>query len=318
MKVAFLGKFGREVVGGAVAALPGVEVHYAETEEQLPPLLADAQALMLVGPMYSSAVARAVGAAPRLRWIQTLSAGYENLQKFGVPAGITVSNAGDSWAVPVAEHALALLLALAKRLPEAVQLQQRHVWDRGIFARMASLQGRTLAVVGFGAIGQAVAQRARAFGMTVFAVTQDARPSELAHRVYPANELERALQLADAVVLAVPSSPQTVHLMNARTLRACKAGCMLINVARGDVVDQNALAEALRCGHLGGAGLDVMETEPLPEASSLWDAPNLIITPHVAGGGELVTAKLAQLVSENVGRHVAGAALRCVVLPTAR
>lgn len=313
MNVAFLGKFGREVVGGAVARVPGVRLQHADTVEQLVPLMGEAEALMLVGPMYSPAVASAVAGARKLRWIQTLSAGYENLQKFGVPTGVTVTNAGDSWAIGVAEHAMALLLALAKRLPEAVTNQRKHVWDRGIFERMASLQGRTMVVVGFGAIGQAVAQRSRAFGMNVFAVTREAAPSPLADRVYPASELEKALQLADAVVLAVPSSPQTVHLLSERTLHACKPGCMVINVARGDVVDQDALAAALRSGHIGGAGLDVMVPEPLPESNALWDAPNLVITPHVAGGGELVTAKLAELVTDNMARHLRGDQLRCAV-----
>ena len=313
MNVAFFGKFGREVVGGAVARVPGVRVQHADTVEQLLPLLDEAEALLMVGPMYSPAVASAVAAARKLRWIQTLSAGYENLQKFGVPPGVTITNAGDSWAIAVAEHAMALLLALSKRLPEAVTNQRNHVWDRGIFERMASLQGRTLVVVGFGAIGQAVAQRARAFGMNVFAVTRDAAPTSLADRVYPAGELENALQLADAVVLGVPSSPETVRLLNERTLSACKRGCMVINVARGDVVDQDALAAALRSGHLGGAALDVMVPEPLPESNALWDAPNLLITPHVAGGGELVTAKLAELVTDNMMRHLQSEQLRCVV-----
>jgi phosphoglycerate dehydrogenase-like enzyme len=315
MEIVFLGSFGRDVVGPAVAGMPGVVVHYADSVEELSATIGQAEGLMLTGPAYTAPVATAVAGASKLRWVQTLSAGYENLQRLGVPPGVTVTNAGDAWSIPVAEHAMALLLALVKRLPEAVRQQERRVWDRRMFAHMVSLQGRTLVVVGFGSIGRAVAQRARAFGMQIVAVTRTPRPSELADRVYPSSELPSALQLADVALIAVPSHGDTVHLVNERTLRACKPGCILINVARGDVVNQRALADALRSGRIAAAGLDVTDPEPLPKASALWDVPNLLITPHVAGGGELVTAKLAELVVDNVSRQLLGQELRCVVIP---
>ncbi|MEM5312559.1 D-2-hydroxyacid dehydrogenase [Paraburkholderia sp. JHI869] len=314
MKLVFFGKFARETVGGAIAAVPDVLLSYAEEVSELAEAVVDAEGLILVGPAFSAEVAAAVSGAPKLRWIQTLSAGYENLQRFGIPREVTVTNAGDSWAIPVAEHAMGLLLALVKHLPEAVKQQERREWGRHFAPQMSSLQGRTMALVGFGAIGKAVAQRARAFGMDIIAVTRSGKPSELASRVYPTSELKSALKIADVVVVAVPSHGDTMNLMNAETLRACKAGSILINVARGDVVDQDALGDALHSGHLSGAGLDVTNPEPLPETSSLWDAPNLLITPHVAGGGNFVTNRLAELAVENVSRQLRGQELRCVVI----
>jgi phosphoglycerate dehydrogenase-like enzyme len=314
MKLVFFGRFARETVGGAVASVPDVRLCYAEDVHELARAVVDAEGLILVGPAFSAEVAHAVSNASKLRWIQTLSAGYENLQRFGVPRGVTVTNAGDAWAIPVAEHAMGLLLALAKRLPEAVKQQERREWGRQIMPQMSSLEGRTMVMVGLGSIGKAVAQRARAFGMDIIAVTRSGRQSELASRVYPLAGLKSALQLADVVVLAVPSNDDTMNLMDEEALQACKPGCFLINVARGDVVNQDALAKALRSGQLAGAGLDVTNPEPLPKTSSLWDAPNLLVTPHVAGGGNFVALKLAELAVENVGRQLRGQELRCVVL----
>lgn len=315
MNIVFLGKFGRDVVAPAIAGVPGAVVQCADTAEDLARVIQDATALVMVGPAYTTPLARLVAGASKLRWIQTLSAGYESLQHLGVPRGVTVTNAGDAWSVSVAEHAMALMLALAKRLPDAIRQQQRGQWDRTVMARMNSLHGRTLVIVGFGSIGQAVAQRAKAFEMKVIAVMRTPKPSVLADRVLPASDLEQALQVADIVVLAVPSTGETVKLLNRRALRSCRPGCILINVARGNVVDTDALLEALHSGRLAGAGLDVVDPEPLPDSSAVWDAPNLLLTPHVAGGGELVTQILAELVSDNVARHMKGQPLRCVVMP---
>ncbi|WP_185715900.1 D-2-hydroxyacid dehydrogenase [Burkholderia sp. Bp9004] len=315
MNIVFFGKFGREVVGPAIAAIPGAVVHYADDVEQLAAVAPQAHGLVLVGPGYTPAVAAALASATELRWVQTLSAGYENLQRFGVPPDVTVTNAGDAWSVSVAEHAMALILALAKRLPEAVRQKERRDWDRQMMARMTSLHGRTIVLVGFGSIGEQVAQRAKAFGMRIVAVMRKPKPSNLADCIYPASELHAALRLADVAAIAVPSGADTANLINERALRECKRGCLLINIARGEVVDQDALADALHSGHIGGAGLDVAVPEPLPEGSALWRAPNLIITPHVAGGGELVMAKLAELVADNVHRELSGQALRCIAIP---
>ncbi|WP_343712913.1 D-2-hydroxyacid dehydrogenase [Inquilinus sp.] len=314
MKLVFFGRFARETVGGAIASVPDVRLCYAEDVHELEQALVDAQGLILVGPAFSAEVADVVSHARKLRWIQTLSVGYENLQRFGVPRGVIVTNAGDAWAIPVAEHAMGLLLALVKRLPDAVKQQERREWARQIMPQMSSLEGRTMVLIGLGSIGKAVAQRAKGFGMDIIAVTRTGKPSELASRVYPFSELKFALQLADVVVIAVPSNGDTMNLLNEAALRECKPGCFLINVARGDIVDQDALADALRSGHLAGAGLDVTNPEPLPKTSRLWDAPNLLVTPHIAGGGNFVALKLAELAVENVWRQLRGQELRCVVL----
>lgn len=315
MNIVFLGKFGHDVVAPAIEQVPGAVLHSVDTADEFAAVTHQMEGLVMSGPAYTEPIARLVAGASRLRWIQTLSAGYESLQRLGVPAGVTVTNAGDAWSVSVAEHALALMLALAKRLPDAIRQQQRRAWDRELMERMSSLYGRTLVIVGFGSIGKAVAQRAKALGMKIIAVMSTPKPSEHADKVFGACDLEQALGEADAVLLAVPSTSATANLMNQQTLRACKPGCVLINVARGNVVDTEALLEALHSGRLGGAGLDVVDLEPLPDSSPVWGAPNLLITPHIAGGGELVTRILAELVSENVARQLKGQPLRCVVIP---
>ncbi|MEM5389640.1 D-2-hydroxyacid dehydrogenase [Paraburkholderia phymatum] len=315
MNIVFLGKFGRDAVGPAIAAVPGAVLTYADDVKQHAAAFRQAEGVVLAGPAYSADVAEVLAGARKLRWIQTLSAGYENLQRFGVPPGVTVTNAGDAWSVSVAEHVMALLLALTKRLPEAVRQKERRAWERQLMSYMGSLQDRTMVVVGFGSIGKEIALRARAFGMKIVAVMRTPKPSELADDVYASSELPAALRLADVAVIAVPAHPDTVNLINAQTLRECRRGCLLINVARGEVIDQDALVDALRTGHIGGAGIDVAVPEPLPEANPLWRAPNLIITPHVAGGGELVMTKLAELIADNATRQSKGQPLRCIVIP---
>lgn len=313
MKVVYYAAYARDVVGPAIAATPGITLQYADSADALPQQLADADAFVTVGPTYNPAVASAVASATNLKWIQTLSAGFETLEKFGVPSHVTVTNAGDSWSIAVAEHAMTLLLALAKRIPEVALKQAKRNWDRSIMTRMSNLQGRTMVVVGFGSIGQNVAQRAKAFGMRIVAVNRDIKPFDTADEVLPPEQLHAALQKADAVVIAVPGQG-TGHLFNREAFAACKKGAVVINVARGNVVDQQALSEALQSGHLGGAGLDVTEVEPLPENDPFWEAPNLLLTPHVAGGGELVKEKLAELVVDNIGRRTRGEDLRFVVM----
>jgi phosphoglycerate dehydrogenase-like enzyme len=231
-----------------------------------------------------------------------------------VPPGVVVANAGDSWSPGVAEHAMALLLALVKCLPQAILNQPRHAWERSQTARMGSLEGQTLAIVGCGSIGREFARRARPFGMRIVGLSRTAKPDPLADEVQPMSALDAVLARADAVLVAVPYSQATHHLIGAAQLAACKRGAMLINIARGGLVDPLALAAALKSGQLGAAATDVTDPEPLPPGDPLWDAPNLIITPHVAGAaGPVGRDRLARFVAANVGRFVAGEPVSHVV-----
>jgi phosphoglycerate dehydrogenase-like enzyme len=225
-----------------------------------------------------------------------IAAGREGFEAAGLPRGIAISYAAGAVAATVAEHALALMLALGRRVPEFAQQARERRWDRAVSARASSLEGQTLAIVGYGSIGIELARRARPFGMRVVAVTRSAKASGDVDAVFGLDALHRVLGDADVVAIAIALNDQTHHLIGRAALAACKRGAMLVNVARGGVVDQVALAEALRSGQIGSAALDVTDPEPLPPSDPLWDCPNLLISPHFAGGGS----------KASVGRIVGG------------
>ncbi|MDB5857889.1 MAG: D-isomer specific 2-hydroxyacid dehydrogenase NAD-binding [Ramlibacter sp.] len=270
---------------------------------------ADAALFAGGGAAYAPALAQAVRQAPRLRWLQLLSTGQEALEQHGVPAHVTVTGVGNSSAAVVAEHAMALLLALARRLPEVAVQGQRASWNRSFAAHVISLEGRTLCLAGYGRIGKEIARRAQAFGMRCIAVNRSGRNDapELAQQVLPMQRLQEALAQADAVAISFPLAKDTQGLFGAREWAACKPGALVVNVGRGAVIDTDSLVAALQGGQLAGAGLDVTEPEPLPDGHPLWTAPGALVSPHVGGAGSTEGIKrLAALVQENIRRFRTG------------
>jgi len=219
--------------------------------------------------------------APSLEWVETPATGFDQLNGTGVLENdVIVTTVGDLFAGVVAEHAFALLFALTRRLAELGAAQREAAW-RPLPVR--ELEGATIAIVGLGNIGRAVARAAKAFGMRVLGSRRKpGRAVAGVDRLYPARKLKDMLAQADVVVVSVAGTPETAGMIGAAELAAMKRGALLVNVARGSVVDEPALVVALREGHLGGAGLDVFADEPLPATSPLWKLPNTVITPHVA------------------------------------
>ena len=271
---------------------------------------ADAALLAGVGSGYTAALAAAVRRAPRLRVVQLLATGTEGLERHGVPPHISVADVGQAMAAVVAEHAMALMLALARRIPEAALQGSRGVWNRpAVMAGLGSLEGRTLCLAGFGRIGQEIARRARAFGMRCIAVNRSGRNDapELADEVLPIGLLPQALGRTDVLAISLPDAPGTRGLFDAQMWAACRPGALVVNVGRGAVVDTDALVAALASGQIAGAGLDVTEPEPLPDGHPLWAARGALITPHVAGGGSPKSLeRLSALIAENLSRFAAG------------
>jgi len=283
MRLAVCSPVARERFAQELSALPGVSWRWAQPDE-LPAAAAQCDAMVLSGTLYGPELAQALRRAGNpCRWLQLLSAGYELLLAHGVPAGVQVCNAGSVWSPIVAEHTMALLLALQRRLPRVLAAQAEGRWDENIRADMGSLIGSRLVVVGMGSIGTELARRARAFGMTVVGVSRRGRPHPDADVVLPAQRLHEALAMADAVVVAVPLSSATTGLIDAAALAACPRHAVLLNVGRGAVVDSAALLAALRGGALAGAALDVTDPEPLPADHPLWSRPEVIISPHIGG-----------------------------------
>lgn len=315
MKVAFWPSIAGREIEASLRKIHGADLAVVGAIDKLAAVAPEIEVLVIGGHFFDSRVAEVLRTrARRLRFIQSFTAGYEGLQAHGVPPGVVVANAGDSWSPAVAEHGMALLLALVKCLPQAIINQSRSAWDRSQTPRMGSLEGQTLAIVGFGSIGHEFARRAIPFGMRIVGLSRSAKPDPLADEVRPVSALNAVLARADVVLVAVPYSKDTHHMIGADELAACKRGAILINIARGALVDPVALAAALRSGQLGAAGTDVTEPEPLPAGDPLWGAPNLIITPHVAGvSGPVGRDRLAGFVAANVTRFVAGEPVTCVV-----
>ena len=302
---------------------PGIDVFrfqdYPEAEVHLP----DAEVLITW-----SLRAEQFVRARKLRWIHSTAAAVHALMiPELVASDVLVTNARSVHGPVVAEHAMAALLAMAHRLPAAMRYQQQHLWAQTNLwrdePRPREVQGATLGLVGVGSIGGEIAKRALAFGMNVVAVREHPErgadfvpgnpgtPTVL--KVVGFEALDEVLAQADFVALAAPLTAKTRALFDAERLGRMKKGAFLINVSRGALIDEIALAEALRKRRIAGAALDVFEREPLPSESPLWDLPDLLITPHSAALTDKIWERQYALFAENLRRYCAHSPLLGVV-----
>ncbi|HEY1351228.1 MAG TPA: D-2-hydroxyacid dehydrogenase [Ktedonobacteraceae bacterium] len=254
--------------------------------------------------------------APNLRWLQYPGAGVDGLRPSGLldaQSRVAVTSAAGIHAATISEYVFGSMLMFNWNWPQMVRLQDSHLWARSAgWYNLGGreLAGQTLGVIGMGSIGRRIAQVGRAFGMRVlgirrsFAAVGSTDPD--LDRSYPPSALRELLGQADYVVLAVPLTPETDHLVGEAELRSMRPGAYLVNIARGRVIDEQALIQALREGWIAGAGLDVAEVEPLPSNSPLYTMPNVILTPHIAGVSVHYENRLAQLFAENLRRYHSG------------
>ena len=259
--------------------------------------------------------------APRLRWIALPSAGADEALRAGLvrEGGPVVTTSRGIHAVPISEFVYSVLLMWVRHWPQMLALQHAHDWpaqERRAALTARELNGATLGLVGLGAIGRRVAQLGRCFGMRVIATRRGAASGTTdpdVDALFPLAQLDTLLAQADFVVIAVPGTPATYHLIGAPQFHAMKPSAFLVNIARGSVIDEPALVEALRSGAIAGAGLDVFENEPLPADSPLWDMPNVFISPHISGATPVYSHRFTDLLLENLARYRAGQPLRNVV-----
>jgi len=241
----------------------------------------------------------------RLKWIQSSAAGLDHcLTPDTITSDIIVTSASGLFAEAVAEQALGLLLGLLRGLPTFFRGQQKHEFIR---RPTLDLHHTTLGVVGLGGNGLRLAEVLRPFRTRIVATDMftDERPA-CVDELWPTDQLDRLLAESDIVILCVPLNAHTQGMIAAPQLTRMKRGAILINVARGPIVIERDLVAALESGHLGGAGLDVTEIEPLPAESRLWDLPNVIITPHVGAQSVRRADNTTNLVCENLRRYLAG------------
>jgi len=245
--------------------------------------------------------------AAGLRWLHTFSAGVDHPWFQALRArGVRLSTSSGAQAVPIAHTVMLYLLALSRDFGRWQEAQRRRAWEQH---DLRDLQGLTLAVVGLGPIGLEVARLGAAFGMRVIGTRRTPTGSEPCE-TWPLSRLDALLEVADAVVLALPLTDETRELISAGRLARMKRGAWLINVGRGALVDEPALVAALQSGALGGAGLDVFAVEPLPPESPLWSLPNVIVTPHNSGDTPSNLPRACEIFLDNLSRYRSGEPLR--------
>jgi phosphoglycerate dehydrogenase-like enzyme len=250
--------------------------------------------------------------APNVRWIQLTSAGADHLFRSGLPQSrlpLVITTASGIHATPITEYVFSSLLLHTWHWRRLLALQRDHTWaDDGerMSLRGYELFGATIGIIGVGHIGRQIARLARAFGMRVLGVRRSAQAGELDPDVdvlYSSEQLRVMLGQCDHVVVAAPSTPETHHLIGEGELRSMRSHAYLVNVSRGDVIDEAALVRALTQHWIGGAGLDVMEQEPLSSSSRLWSLPNVYLSPHISGGTRRYGTLLMDLFLENLRRY---------------
>lgn len=287
------------------AAATGNEFVYSKDFE----LLKDVD--ILLGNQPPKNVAR----MKNLKWVQLNSAGADKYCAPGIlPETVQLTNATGAYGLALSEHLLAMLLAMMKRLYTYYDNQKNHNWhDEGT---VTTLQGATVVIVGFGDIGRYFGRLVKMLGAYVIGIRrrEGAIPPE-ADEIGHLDKLNEYLGRADIVVSVLPGTPATEGLYTAERFAAMKQGAYFLNAGRGTAVDQEALAEALKSGHLGGAAIDVATPEPLPKDNPLWDAPHMYITPHVAGDWHLPYTwdKVIEISARNLKKFFAGEPLENIV-----
>jgi D-2-hydroxyacid dehydrogenase (NADP+) len=262
-----------------------------------------------------SITAEQVRSAKKLKWVQVTSAGVENYLFPEIKdSEITLTNMKIIQGIEIADHAFALLLGLTRRIDLAMQWKQTETWNGGEFRPLYELNGKTAVIVGVGGIGTQIAIRAKAFGMTVIGVDPKDMPYTpyLDRTVWP-DRLDDVLPEADVVFISVPHTAQTNKMFQAAQFAKMKKGSFFICVSRGKIYDGMVLVDALKSGHLQGAGLDVTDPEPLPKGHPLWKMDRVIITPHIAGRSDAEGPRYHEIFKENLARFAKGEPLRHTV-----
>lgn len=285
---------------------PHIEFVHASTDEQR------AEGLKTCDVVYTWILKSAeLAAAPHVKWVHTSAVAVETLCLGDLFArGIVVSNTRAVQAVPIAEHVMAVVLALAKQLPFAIDNQRQARWAQNEFMGERLpwlLKGKTLGVIGVGTIGTEIARRARAFGMEVIAMRRRVGANvEGFERIFGPEQLYQFLSLCNVLVIAAPLTPQTHSLLGAAQFAQLPKGAIVVNVGRAKIIDTDALVDALKSGHLGGAALDVFPQEPLPAEHALWKTPNVIVTPHTSGFRQGHWDEVIEVFAENIERYQRG------------
>jgi len=270
--------------------------------------LRGAEALWIMPSAYTPALRAALDRdGSSVRWLQVASMGYDSVEELGVPAGVTVTNAGDAYAGIAAEHAIALILTALREIPISVRDQANEYWSAPQRSRVASLIGRTVGIFGYGHLGREIAARLAPFGCRIVAIAPDASADSPIVEAYTLDRRHEGFSGCDILVVAAPLTRETRGVIDAAAFRALPSHALVVNIARGPIVDTVALQHALEHDIIGGAALDVTDPEPLPPGDMLWQHERVIITPHVGGfARDIMADRLASVVARNLAAFLNG------------
>jgi phosphoglycerate dehydrogenase-like enzyme len=298
------------VGGGSVGAVPSLatiaelaQVTVVDSASDHWPALSEAE-VAFVWNFQLPDPGRLLAAAPRLRWIHVAAVGVDGVLSPEVVAGdVLVTNSRGVFDRAIAEYVAGLLLAHAKQFRLTFELQQQRVWRHRVTRALA---GQTVAVVGTGSIGRAIARILNVLDMRVVLVGTRRRPDPEFGTIHPSDELAELAVDCDALVLAAPATEQTRGMVDRNVLAALGSDGYLVNIGRGSLVVEADLVEALTAGQLGGAALDVFETEPLPPESPLWHLPNVVVSPHMSADTDGFAEDLVAVFGRNLRKWIAG------------
>lgn len=268
-------------------AFPGAELIRARDPATLASAMPGAEILIASNRLYNADNAAIIRAnAGKLKWIQFTTSGIDKAQEVGLPSGVVVTNSSGLRAFAVAEHAYALMLGLMRQMKAVEAGRREKIWRRDEIAPTTdNLNGKHMVLIGLGAIGQDIARKAKAFDMTVTGISRTTDTIPHVDRIRPRSELQAAAADADIIAVAAISDAETEKIVSRAVIGAMKPTAFIVNIARGQMIDEPALIEALQAGKIKGAGLDVAVTEPLPADHPFWTLPNVLITPHIGGAG---------------------------------
>lgn len=292
---------------------PPVSLEYCDSLSKLERVLPPAQVLIIQGNCYSREVADLL-ARSKVKLVQSTGAGVEFFAKIGVPKGIIFTNGRGVFTPTIVEQVIGVMLAFARQIPMLERFRQARHWSASeMLPALDVLESKNLVVYGFGDIGRSLGSVAKMFGMNVTGVVSGTSDRD-GNGVVTPEETEPYLRAADYLVLTLPLTSKTHGLVDKAFLGRLNPNCILINVCRGKVIDDEALVNALRGKLIRGAALDVFEEEPLPRTSELWGLENVILSPHVAGlGAGMEVKRFGQLIQDNLERFINGKPLRNVV-----
>ncbi len=284
--------------------IPKGEIIHVETEEELLAQNFNADILLTWGQLSPNEYYKS---ATNLKWIHALSAGVEGLMKVDLDGSkVKVTNSKGIHGLAMSEFTMCYILSFLKGFPLLYRQQQNKVWQKPSKPGPEECIGKTVGIIGMGDIGKEVARKAKFFGMKVLGVKRRPQPTEYVDQMYSLAEIDNVLQQSDFVVILVPLTRESYHLINKEKLHMMKKTAVIINIGRGPVIDEQALVKVLEEGIIAGAALDATEAEPLDQNSPLWGMPNVIISPHMSADSPLYMGRAIDIFCNNIGLFLEG------------